>query len=122
MERAPLDLLVYALIFAGIVLFNYLLQRFMKRTQQQAPPPEPPLQEDEAPPDTLWGRAAQAPAEPVIPAERVGRTAAPGASPPRPALRSGARALFRSRQDIRHAVVVMTVLGPCRAHEPPSAR
>jgi hypothetical protein len=121
MERAPLDLLVYALIFAGIVLFNYLLQRFVKRAQQQAPP-EPPPQEDEALPETLWGRAPQVSAEPVMPAERGGRTAAPGASAPRPDQRSGVRALFRSRQDIRHAVVVMTVLGPCRAQEPPSAR
>lgn len=121
MERAPLDLLVYALIFAGIMLVNYLLQRFVKRAQQ-APTPEPPPQEDEAPPETLWGRAPQASAEPAMPTERVGRTVAAGVSPARPDQRFGARALFRSRQDIRHAVVVMTVLGPCRAQEPPSIR
>ena len=29
---------------------------------------------------------------------------------------------FRSKQDLRHAIVVMTVLGPCRGREPYDSR
>jgi hypothetical protein len=124
MERAPLDLLVYALVFVGIVLVNYLLQRLVKRAQQQVPVPELPQEEGEGPPspESLWGRAPQASAVPAMSAERVERSAAPGVSPAGTQRRTGASALFRSRADIRRAVVVMTVLGPCRAQEPPSIR
>jgi hypothetical protein len=118
MERGPLDLLVYALVFVGIVLVNYLLQRFARRGQQ-VPVPELPREEgDEAetPPESLWGRAPQAVT--AMP-ERAGRMAPASAAAAGAGRRTRAEALFRSREDIRRAVVVMTVLGPCRAQEPP---
>jgi hypothetical protein len=43
----------------------------------------------------------------------------PAAAPPPPA---ATRRLFRTRQDLRHAIVLMTVLGPCRALEPHEQR
>jgi hypothetical protein len=30
------------------------------------------------------------------------------------------RALFRSKRDVRRAIVAMTILGPCRAYDPPN--
>jgi hypothetical protein len=43
----------------------------------------------------------------------------PAAAPPPPAV---TRRLFRTQEDLRHAIVLMTVLGPCRALEPHERR
>ncbi len=118
------DFLIYGLLIAAFLLFNYVVQQAAKRAraqqeqeqaQQQAAAPSP---EDE-PLDYLWGRRPQADlpavAAPVEPACRVEAIAAERAPAPR---RTAPATLFRSRQDLRHAIVVMTVLGPCRALEP----
>jgi len=120
MGKSGSELLVYGLIIAGFLLFNYLAQKLAKKAREQqeaaereaadALPEEP---EEEL--DDPWGRrhatAVQLP-EPR-PAPRV---AAP------PGRRAATRRLFRTRQDLRHAIVLMTVLGPCRALEPPDPR
>jgi hypothetical protein len=123
------ELLLYGLFVVGILVFNYLMQQAAKRAreqqeqeqaQQQQATPSPP--EDE-PLEDIWGHRRQAnlpaTAAPVEPPRRV----EPVATSPAIALRRIApRALFRSKQDLRHAIVVMTVLGPCRALEPHDRR
>jgi hypothetical protein len=120
------ELLIYGLIFLGFLLFNTLMQAVKRARQQQeqeraqqqeaAPPPE------EQPPEYLWGRRPQpelpAAAAHLEPTRRLEAIAAPPAASPR---RTVPVALFCSRQDLRHAIVVMTVLGPCRALEPPAS-
>jgi hypothetical protein len=118
MERISLDLLLYVLIFAGILLFNYVRQRLARRSRQA---PRPPAAEGVPPSATGWGRAAEAGAEPEARRERVSRTppvhtaASPEVERPR------APALFRTRAELRRGVIAMTVLGPCRAKDPPDA-
>jgi hypothetical protein len=121
------ELLVYGLIVLGFLLFNNLMQAVKRARQQQeeewaqqqraAPPP------DDEPLEYIWGPRPQtdlpAAAAHLKPAPRVEAIAARPAAPSRPA---APRELFRSRQDLRHAVVVMTVLGPCRALEPHDRR
>ena len=121
------DLLIYGLIFLGFLLFNNVVQAVKRARQQQeeeraqqqeaAPPPE------EEPLEYIWGRRPQADlpaaAAHLEPAPRVEAIAAPPAASPR---RAVPRALFHSREDLRRAVVVMTVLGPCRALEPHDQR
>ncbi len=116
------DLLFYGLFLLGFLLFNYIIQQAAKRARQQQEE-EQARQEEAAPAEDepledIWGRKPQASlpavAAPVEPPRRV--AAIPAAPAPAP------RLLFRTRQDLRHAVVVMTVLGPCRALEPHERR
>ena len=151
MERIPPEL-IYVLIFVGIMLFNFVMQRAAKRRQEEAPPEEQtaqnqPLEEvfgrrqpqTQEPPEEVFGRRqppAQEPLEEVFgrrqPVSAV--QAPPAAPPPRvrpreavapPALRRRAnafRSLLSDKGDLRRAVVIMTVLGPCRALEETPAR
>jgi hypothetical protein len=41
------------------------------------------------------------------------------AAPPAPRRAHPARALLKDKSDLRRAVILMMVLGPCRAQEPP---
>src|SRR5687767_8925465 len=104
MERFPVELL-YALAFVGFILFNYFVQKAARRRQQ-----EEEAQAQSAP------QAAPAPA-PVL-APRPAPLPAP-AEPPAPRRRHPMRALLKDKRDLRGAIVLMTVLGPCRAQEPP---
>jgi hypothetical protein len=129
MERFPVELL-YVLGFIAIVLFNFIAQRAARRRQQAeeaqaAPPPAqpaapPPVEEEIL--EDIWGRTpapapARAPPLPVLAA----RPAAPpiAAQPPAPRRTHPVRALLHDRRDLRRAVVLMMVLGPCRSQEPP---
>ena len=122
MPKSVSELLLYGLIVAGFLLFNYVMQQLAKKARQEqeraealAPPPEAVLPED------ISGRAPAAPPaapEPVAPGVLARRAEA--RAPLR--RRTAAELFFRTRKDLRQAVVVMTVLGPCRAQEPPDSR
>jgi hypothetical protein len=91
----------------------------------------------EQPAQYEWGRRPEAvvvpPSEPFeadrnkgmavspVQARTTERLPSPPIEAPRVTLRPvvDARRLFASRADLRHAVIAMTVLGPCRALEPP---
>ncbi|HEX6318219.1 MAG TPA: hypothetical protein VFZ84_05040 [Burkholderiales bacterium] len=117
MERFPVELL-YVLAIVGFFLFNMLAQRAARRRQQaeQAAQPEPVAEETL---EDVWGRT---PAPPPAPAPVV------LAPPPPPPVRAAprrmhpVRALLNDPRDLRRAVVLMMVLGPCRAQEPPEQR
>jgi len=117
------ELLIYVLFVVGFLLFNFLAQQLGRRARQQQ---ERAQQQESAPSPVgyelrqhAWGRAPQAdmPAatEPVVAARRVEAIAAAPAHPPR---RTSPTALLRSRQGLRDAIVIITVLGPCRALDP----
>jgi predicted lipid-binding transport protein (Tim44 family) len=123
MERFPVEL-IYVLIFLGIVAFNFMRQLAARRRQQeeeaQAQEAVPAPAEEQRLED-IWGRTpAAAPAAPA-PAAIVPRPAPPAvrAEPPAPRRLHPVRALLKDRRDLRRAVVLMMVLGPCRAQEPP---
>jgi hypothetical protein len=118
MERFPVELL-YVLGFLALVLFNYFAQRAARRREQQekaqtAVAPARPSVEEELP-EELWGRTVTPPAPP--PASVLVRRSAP---PPAPRRLHPVRALLNDKRDLRHAVVLMMVLGPCRGQEPPA--
>ena len=128
MGKSGSELLVYGLIIAGFLLFNYLAQQLAKkaREQQEAAAREAAEQEAaQAPPaaleealEDIWGRPPAAPVAAMqVPEPRPAPRGVPPPSPP-----AATRRLFGSRQDLRHAIVLMTVLGPCRALEPPEQR
>lgn len=121
------DLLIYGLFIAAYLLFNFLMQQLAarraraQREQAQQARPQP----DAAPPsadqslEELWGRGQQAHVyESATAVEPVRKRVEPVAgTAPAPYL--SPKTLLRSRRGLRHAIVVMTVLGPCRALDPP---
>jgi hypothetical protein len=122
MQGFPVELL-YVLAFVGFVLFNYFVNRAARRRQQEeqaleAERPAPPPAQEEEPFEDYWGRTtapSPAPAPAVVVSQPVR-----SAPPPPPARRSvhPVRALLNDKRDLRRAVVLMVVLGPCRAQEP----
>lgn len=115
MGKPGSDLLFYILIIGGFLLFNYLARTLARKAREQQEAAEREAAqaqpaEAEEPLEDPWGRPLAAP----VPAPQPPvRTAAPPPGRPR-----AAHPLFRTRQDLRRAIVVMTVLGPCRALEP----
>ena len=121
MERFPVELL-YVLGFIAIVLFNYIAKRAARRRQQeeeqtQAQPAPSPVEEVLL--EDVWGRTpTPTPAPAPLAAPRP--AALPiTAQPPAPRRAHPVRALLQNKRDLRRAVVLMMVLGPCRAQEPP---
>lgn len=120
------DLLIYGLFIAGYLLFNFLMQRLaarraqQQREQAQQPTPQP----DAAPPpadeslEELWGRGQQADAHASATAGEPVRKRVEPMAGTAPTPRLSPKTLLRSRQSLRDAIVVMTVLGPCRALDP----
>ena len=120
MERFPTEFL-YILVFLAIVLFNFVQAMRLRQRQaeeQASAQPEPPPAEDE-PLEDIWGPRA-------APASVVAAPPAPSPAPVAPAERPAprrmhpVRALLKERRDLRRAVVLMMVLGPCRSQEPPA--
>ncbi len=134
------DLFIFGLLFLAIIGFNVFKQFVaaraeQRRRQQQAaaaqgmPQPDP-----ETDPFTLtesdWGRPPETEPvpelRPVLALARKPETAqsqsgpAIGAiRPPKPSERRRARhRMFQHRRALREGIVMMTVLGPCRALQP----
>ena len=106
--------LIYVLIFAAIVLFQYMMRRLRRQEQQESAQqerlPEIPEEPAETPP------ASTAPCGAV---GHFGRSETPpGASTALPRRRFSRRSLLGTRRDVQNAIVVATILGPCRAYEP----
>lgn len=111
MKNFNLAPVVLLLIFLLIPLANYFLNRLKQRFEPPARPRQPmpdmglrrqpaPLS---APPATRAAVPATPPTEAILPRRS----------------RESRRALFRTRREMRRAIIAMTVLGPCRANEPP---
>jgi hypothetical protein len=121
MGKSGSELLVYGLIIAGFLLFNYFAQKLARKAREQQAAAEQAAQAlpEEAVEqlEDIWSRAREAQLATIqAPGQRAPM---PAAAPPPPA---ATRRLFRTRQDLRHAIVLMTVLGPCRALEPHEQR
>ncbi len=117
------EFLLYGLLFAAILLFNFVIQRLgrqarKRRLEEEALKESTAAASAKRPLDVAWGRAPRTEARPPA-APAVTAAAPPPARTAQAAPRRARyRQLFASRQDIRQAVVGMTVLGPCRALEP----
>lgn len=120
------ELLVFGLLIGGFVVVNHLLKRAVehaRRQQEIAAGNEPAavMVPEETAWGETWGRTSPADAQAAtLAAQRARRIEdSATADAPRRLLRSSRPALFRSPQDLRSAIIAMTVLGPCRALEPP---
>ena len=116
MDRFPTEL-IYVLMFAAIVLFQHLMKRFAP--QQETVQDEQAAQyeeEDEAQPVQMPFALADAAAG------HFGRSAAPAASPAVARRRFSRNSLMGTRGKVQDAIVIATILGPCRADEPHDIR
>ena len=107
--------LIYLLIFAGIVLFQFLMKRFMPQPSlpqiepaAEAPPPEHATPEATSAAtriDTQFGRSAPPVSFPAPGQRRFSRTA-----------------LIGNKRNAQNAIVTATIIGPCRAFDPHDIR
>lgn len=107
--------IVLLLIFILIPLANYVLARMRRRFEQPGPTRQPM-------PDMGVRRQAATPLP--GPASASTRERPDVAPPPIIVITSGRHrwsrgALFRTKNDVRRTIVAMTILGPCRAYDPP---
>jgi len=107
--------IVLLVLFIVVPIINYILarkERERKRRIESRRIAAQPVEESARRP---------APRQSTVAPEFVAsRTAAP----PQPSAgQRGARArqaLFRSKRDLRRTIIAMTILGPCRADDPPN--
>jgi hypothetical protein len=117
--------LLYILIIAAIVLFQYVRQYLRRNIPPQDVQAEAPRAEDAAPEEPqsfelpLPVQHAQ-PSRAVHPVHQdmPRRPAGPDNPEFLPAKRFSRRALFGSKRRVQDAVVVAAILGPCRAFLP----
>lgn len=118
--------LIYVLIFVAIMLFQFMMKKLGQKVQQEQEEPQDPMPEEfvartyEAATET----AAAPPSVSKLAAGHFGRTEAPKAAPAAaPARRRfSRRSLMGNRREVQNAVVIASILGPCRAFEPHDVR
>ena len=110
MQEIPFTQILVLLAFILFPLINWLLQRMQRRFESQAPrqPPAQPAPRTFAKPPVT---EVMAPSMERMPSVRVPETLV---SSRKHFIKSS---LFRSRNDLRRAIILMTVLGPCRANQ-----
>jgi len=107
-----METIILLILFIAIPLANYILGQMRRRY-------EPPAPDSRREPDMGMRRQAA----PPPPASFARRERAQEAPPPiavQPLRRRGFKqTMFRSKRDLRRTIVAMTILGPCRANDPP---
>lgn len=115
MKTLGFDQILILIAFIVLPLLNLLFQR-VKRYLEAKP------REGESGP----GKAQEAQAvlqqlrEPRMPRERLLEIQAPAVSTSLPKRNSATKFTLGSRQEIRRGIILMAVLGACRAYDPPS--
>jgi hypothetical protein len=116
--------LIYFLIFIAIFLFQFLKKIAARQAEQEAPPevvrpPRVAYPTSFEFPDVPEAAPATWSASPPLSPTEFGRRRppAPVVARPRRQRRYSRQALFGTPQDVRKAVVIATILGPCRALE-----
>lgn len=114
---AFLDLLIYGLLALAFLLFNLLPQWLKHRRERNDAAAAEPIPQPGGGLDAQWGRVplprARAPSAESA-SKHAPRTRAE--QPVRPRMRQVPR--LRSPKDLRDAIVLTAILGPCRAREP----
>lgn len=114
MKTPSFEQIVLLIAFILLPLLNFVMQRIKRRLKSQTPEKEPVAQ---------IRRQAQATPAP-LPTPRASRNRVHGSQAPTistPLSRSHftKRALLGTSRDVRRGIILMTILGPCRAFDPP---
>ena len=118
MKNLGFGQIVLLIIFIVLPLVNFVAQRVRRRLEDKTPA-------EEKPPAQVPGHAQAAPALPPTPRasrNRVRELQAPIVSTPSSTSYFTKRSLLRTTRDVRRGIILMTVLGPCRASDSPDPR
>ena len=123
MKGLPTELLLVLLLGLAL-LFNFVMQRAVRRQQAEAAQDEPAQEEI---PEEVWRAQSAAYLPPPATVEPARRSAevpaeAPAESTERPRRRFARQTLLGSRRQVQDAFVVATILGRCRGDEPHEIR
>ena len=110
MKNLPEEL-IYGLGFLGVLLLQYLVKRC--GPQQPFPPETLAPEVTEQPQDN--GASSELPAVPDV---RFGQAFVRRASGAPARRRFSRQSLMRDRRGVQDAIVLATILGPCRYHAP----
>jgi hypothetical protein len=114
MKNLTLEQIILLVIFILGPLINIVIHRVRRRSADQAVEREP---------ETLFRRQARVsetdPSLPWVPRTRADASEAPALSTARFAAPITKKSLLGSKRELRRGIIVMTVLGPCRAYDPP---
>jgi hypothetical protein len=111
MKNLSFQQIILLLVFILVPLINFVMQRLRRRAEDQIP----------------IRRQAKAISTPTIPPaprpsrDRVQVPQPPTVSTPLSERRFIKRSLLGAQRDVRRGIIMMTVLGPCRAFDPPGA-
>lgn len=132
MRNLAIEQILLIAIFILAPLLNFILQRLKRRLEDQAPPDQTEDAMRRRPQDEASETVRRQPrivivpaAEPIpMPSSRraAGRERAPVLSTPERRPARAALELLRSPQDVRRGIIMMTILGPCRANDPQERR
>ncbi|MGH7794258.1 MAG: hypothetical protein ACREQ2_05070 [Candidatus Binatia bacterium] len=108
-----METIILLILFILIPLANYVIERMRRRY-------EPPPPDSRRVPDMGMRRQA-APPPPAFSARRERAQETPPTIAVQPSRsRRFRQTLFRNKRDVRRTIVAMTILGPCRAYDPPN--
>jgi hypothetical protein len=108
MPDIPFGQILILIAFILFPLISWLFQRMQRRFDSQAPrqpSPQPAPRTYAKPP----------PMEVIAPSRERVRVRDKRESPPRPTRQLRKKEIFTGRRDLRRAIILMAVLGPCRA-------
>jgi hypothetical protein len=111
------QIILLMIVFILVPLIKFVLQRVRKPVESETPT-------DKSAPDTP-GRAQATPAPPPTPRasrNRVRESQAPIVLTPLARSHFTKRSLLGTPRDVRRGIILMTILGPCRAFDPPEAQ
>ncbi|MBI4525400.1 MAG: hypothetical protein HY695_16490 [Deltaproteobacteria bacterium] len=111
MKDIALEQLLVVAVFLLLPLLNWILHRVQRRPGTEPPPPQPAREARRRAP-----LSAPRPAAPQPTRDRIQGRETPLAAARHS--RFSKKLLFRTKADLRRGIVLMTILGPCRASQP----
>jgi hypothetical protein len=114
MENLDFGQILLLIVFILLPLGNFVMQRVRRRLEDKIPAEESVTQTH---------RQAEAiatpPPTPRASRNRVHGSPAPTVSPPLSTSHFAKRWLVGAKGDVQRGIIIMTILGPCRAFDPP---
>lgn len=114
MKNLSLEQIILLIIFILGPLINIVIHRIRRRSADQAL---------ERQPETLFRRQARVsetdPSQRRVPRTGADASEPPALSTPRFAAPNTKKSLLGSKRELRRGIIIMAVLGPCRAYDPP---
>ena len=110
--------IILIVAFIVVLVVKTVLQQARRRPGIQMPNEE----KDEEPVMKIRRQARPVPVPPPAyraPPSRVRESQAPDAGTPAAGIRFAGRSVLQTPRDARRGIILMTILGPCRAFDPP---